>query len=68
MSLSLPLHTSSSQRNRDSRSYYTSQTRSPTSAEGKSINGAAKMGVKEKKPKSKERIVVGVDFGTTFSG
>ncbi|GAB1312952.1 Heat shock 70 kDa protein 12A [Madurella fahalii] len=66
MSISLPVHPSPSKRNRDSRSYFTnSQTTSPSAAEA--INGPVREPAKAPAPIS-DRLIVGVDFGTTFSG
>ncbi|KAL2261223.1 hypothetical protein VTK26DRAFT_4545 [Humicola hyalothermophila] len=66
MSISLPLRPSPSQRNRDSRNYFTSnQVTSPSGAEA--INGPVREPAKEPPPVN-DRLIVGVDFGTTFSG
>ena len=66
MSISLPVHPSPSQRNRDSRNYFTTnQSTSPSGAEA--INGPVREPAKEPAPMS-DRLIVGVDFGTTFSG
>jgi hypothetical protein len=63
MSISLPLHTSPSQRNRDSRNYFkNNQTTSP-----EAINGPVRELTKDPPPIN-DRLIVGVDFGTTFSG
>jgi hypothetical protein len=56
MSISLPLHPSPSQRNRDSRNYFTSN-------QTEAINGPVR-----EPPPINDRLIVGVDFGTTFSG
>ena len=65
MSLNLPLRTStSSRRNQDSRSYFTNYT-PPSSTEA--INGPVREPARELAPAS-DRLIVGVDFGTTFSG
>ncbi|KAF4976866.1 hypothetical protein FZEAL_6531 [Fusarium zealandicum] len=65
MSLNLPIRTStSSRRNQDSRSYFTSYT-PPSSTEA--INGPVRELVRDQLPLS-DRLIVGVDFGTTFSG
>ncbi|KAK4214464.1 hypothetical protein QBC37DRAFT_149989 [Rhypophila decipiens] len=68
MNIQLPIHTSPtaltsspSQRNRDSRNYFTSSYTPPSSTEA--INGP----VREPAP-STDRLIVGIDFGTTFSG
>lgn len=66
MSIPLPLHPSPSQRNRDSRNYYTNgRTSSPSPAEA--INGPVRQPARESPPIN-DRLIVGVDFGTTFSG
>lgn len=66
MSISLPMHPSSSQRNRDSRNYFqNSQAVSPSAAEA--INGPVREPAKDPPPIN-DRLIVGVDFGTTFSG
>ena len=67
MSLKLPLHPppSSSQRNRDSRNYFTGNYTPPPSTEA--INGPVREPAKEPQPVS-DRLIVGVDFGTTISG
>ncbi|KAK1830791.1 hypothetical protein QBC39DRAFT_103826 [Podospora conica] len=67
MSLKLPLHPppASSQRNRDSRNYFTANYTPPPSAEA--INGPVREPAKEPQPVN-DRLIVGVDFGTTFSG
>ncbi|KAL2021548.1 hypothetical protein VTK56DRAFT_7047 [Thermocarpiscus australiensis] len=62
MNISLPLHPSPSQRNRDSRNYFTA---SPPAAEA--INGPVREPAKQPAPIN-DRLIVGVDFGTTFSG
>jgi len=63
MSISLPLHPSPSQRNRDSRNYFTNnQGTSP-----EALNGPLRELAKEP-PAINDRLIVGVDFGTTFSG
>ncbi|KAK3304585.1 uncharacterized protein B0T15DRAFT_558433 [Chaetomium strumarium] len=64
MSISLPLHPSPSQRNRDSRNYFTG-VHSASAAEA--INGPEREPAKEPPPIN-DRLIVGVDFGTTFSG
>lgn len=75
MSLNLPFRpasnstasasiTSPSRRNQDSRSYFTSYT-PPSSTEA--INGPVREPTREAAPVS-DRLIVGVDFGTTFSG
>lgn len=61
MSLALPLRTSTS-RNQESRNYYTSYT-PPSSTEA--INGPVREPAREQPP---DCLIVGVDFGTTFSG
>ncbi|KAK4252031.1 hypothetical protein C7999DRAFT_37018 [Corynascus novoguineensis] len=63
MSISLPLHPSSSQRNRDSRNHFkNNQGTSPDS-----VNAPLRELVQEP-PSINDRLIVGVDFGTTFSG
>lgn len=68
VSLNLPLRTSSStsstgaRRNQESRNYLTSYT-PPSSTEA--INGPVREPAREQPP---DRLIVGVDFGTTFSG
>jgi hypothetical protein len=64
MSLSLPLHPSPSQRNRDSRAYFTSNNQG---AAAEAINGPVREPPKDPPPVN-DRLIVGVDFGTTFSG
>ncbi|KAK3901197.1 hypothetical protein C8A05DRAFT_35129 [Staphylotrichum tortipilum] len=64
MSISLPLHPSPSQRNRDSRNYFTSNQGNPSA---EAINGPVREPAKEPPPIN-DRLIVGVDFGTTFSG
>lgn len=65
MNLSLPIRTStSSRRNQESRNYFTSYT-PPSSTEA--INGPVREPTREQPPLS-DRLIVGVDFGTTFSG
>lgn len=58
-----PVRSSTSRRNLDSRTYFTSYT-PPSSTEA--INGPARE-PREPVPAS-DRLIVGVDFGTTFSG
>lgn len=65
MSISLPVHPSPSKRNRDSRNYFTTNLTSPSSAEA--INGPVREPAKDPAPIN-DRLIVGVDFGTTFSG
>lgn len=76
MSLNLPLRTTTtntstttanttiSRRNQESRNYFTSYT-PPSSTEA--INGPVREPAREPPPIS-DRLIVGVDFGTTFSG
>lgn len=61
MSFNLPVRSSRSQRNQDSRDRYFGTFTPASSAEA--INGP----VREFAPIS-DRLIVGVDFGTTFSG
>ncbi|KAH7015618.1 hypothetical protein EDB80DRAFT_566159 [Ilyonectria destructans] len=64
-SLNLPIRTSiSSRRNQESRNYFTSYT-PPSSTEA--INGPVREPTREQPPLG-DRLIVGVDFGTTFSG
>ncbi|KAK0634988.1 hypothetical protein B0T17DRAFT_611924 [Bombardia bombarda] len=66
MNINLPLHQSSpSQRNKDSRNYFTSSYTPASSTEA--INGPVKEPTREP-PVINDRLIVGVDFGTTFSG
>lgn len=63
--LNLPIRTSiSSRRNQESRNYFTSYT-PPSSTEA--INGPVREPTREQPPLG-DRLIVGVDFGTTFSG
>ncbi|KAI0391033.1 actin-like ATPase domain-containing protein [Xylariaceae sp. FL0594] len=64
MSLSLPIRSSPSQRNQTSRNYFTNYT-PPPSAEA--INGPLREPASELTTPN-DRLIVGVDFGTTFSG
>ncbi|KAI0137281.1 hypothetical protein BJ170DRAFT_51403 [Xylariales sp. AK1849] len=61
MSFNLPIRSSRSQRNQDSRDRYFGSYTPPSSTEA--INGP----VRELAPIN-DRLIVGVDFGTTFSG
>ncbi|KAH8677378.1 hypothetical protein BX600DRAFT_124271 [Xylariales sp. PMI_506] len=61
MSINLPIRSSRSQRNQDSRDRYFGNYTPPSSTEA--INGP----VREFAPIN-DRLIVGVDFGTTFSG
>ncbi|KAK5658585.1 hypothetical protein OQA88_1978 [Cercophora sp. LCS_1] len=66
MSINLPiLQPSPSQRNRDSRNYFKNGYTPQSSAEA--INGPVREPAREPAPVS-DRLIVGVDFGTTFSG
>ncbi|RBA19955.1 hypothetical protein FPRO05_09255 [Fusarium proliferatum] len=66
MSLNLPIRPStSSQRNRDSRNNYFNSYTPPSSTEA--INGPVRELVREQTPVN-DRLIVGIDFGTTFSG
>ena len=78
MSINLPMHQASqsspSQRNRDSRNYFTNSSYSTTTtttngsrSSTEAINGPVREPAKELAPIG-DRIIVGVDFGTTFSG
>jgi len=65
MNLSLPIRESHpSRRNQDSRNYFTSYT-PPSSTEA--INGPIREPARDFAPIT-DRLIVGVDFGTTFSG
>lgn len=65
MNLNLPIRTNtSSRRNQESRNYFTSYT-PPSSTEA--INGPVRELVREQPPLT-DRLIVGVDFGTTYSG
>ena len=65
MSLNLPVrNATASRRNLESRNYFTSYT-PPSSTEA--INGPVREPAREQPPAS-DRLIVGVDFGTTFSG
>jgi hypothetical protein len=64
VNLTLPHRTSTSRRNQESRNYFTSYT-PPSSTEA--INGPVREPVREQPPIT-DRLIVGVDFGTTFSG
>jgi hypothetical protein len=65
MNLNLPIRSSpTSRRNQDSRNYFTNYT-PPSSTEA--INGPVREPAREAAPVS-DRLIVGVDFGTTFSG
>ncbi|KAK4122929.1 actin-like ATPase domain-containing protein [Parathielavia appendiculata] len=59
MNISLPLRPSPSKRNRDSRNYFTNSQISSAEA----INGPVR-----EPAQINDRLIVGVDFGTTFSG
>ncbi|KAJ2905254.1 Hsp70 family protein [Zalerion maritima] len=63
--LNLPLRpsNSTSKRNQDSRNYFTKYT-PPSSTEA--INGPVREPARE--PPKDDRLIVGIDFGTTFSG
>lgn len=63
MNLNLPLRSNPSRRNQDSRDYFTNYT-PPSSTEA--INGPVRE-PRELAPIN-DRLIVGVDFGTTFSG
>ena len=60
MNLSLPIRTVTSERNKDSRKHYTNYT--PTSST-EAISGP----IREPAPLN-DRLIVGLDFGTTYSG
>lgn len=69
MSINLPIRSppsqSASQRNQDSRNYFTSYALPSSSTEA--INGPVREPIREFAPIA-DRLIVGVDFGTTFSG
>jgi hypothetical protein len=62
--INLPIRSSPSQRNQASRNYFTNYT-PPSSTEA--INGPVREPIRELAPAA-DRLIVGVDFGTTFSG
>lgn len=65
MSLNLPIRNSTaSERNQASRNYFTSYT-PPSSTEA--INGPVREPINQLLAPN-DRLIVGVDFGTTFSG
>ena len=65
MNIDLPVRSSpSSRRNQESRNYFTNYT-PPSSTEA--INGPVREPAPEPAPIT-DRLIVGVDFGTTFSG
>lgn len=68
MSINLPIRSPTtqpvSQRNQESRNYFTSYG-APSSAEA--INGPVREPIRDFGPIA-DRLIVGVDFGTTFSG
>ncbi|KAF3765851.1 hypothetical protein M406DRAFT_346044 [Cryphonectria parasitica EP155] len=68
MSASLPIRSpttqSVSQRNKESRNYFTGQG---VSSSTEAINGPVRAPVRDFAPVA-DRLIVGVDFGTTFSG
>lgn len=68
MNVNLPIRSPNtqpaSQRNQDSRNYFTSYAL-PSSTEA--INGPVREPIREFAPIA-DRLIVGVDFGTTFSG
>ncbi|KAH6621377.1 hypothetical protein B0J18DRAFT_225354 [Chaetomium sp. MPI-SDFR-AT-0129] len=63
MSISSPLHPSPSQRNRDSRNYFTNSQINSAEALTSPLRELA-----IEPPSINDRLIVGVDFGTTFSG
>lgn len=69
MSINLPIRSPTSpptsQRNQDSRNYFTSSYSLPSSTEA--INGPVREPLGDFAPIA-DRLIVGVDFGTTFSG
>src|ERR1700761_5825160 len=64
-SLQMPLRPSSNRRNQESRNNYFTSYTPPSSTEA--INGPVREPAREQAPAS-DRLIVGVDFGTTFSG
>ncbi|KAI1245517.1 hypothetical protein MGN70_012407 [Eutypa lata] len=64
MNINLPIRSSPSLRNQASRNYFTNYT-PPSSTEA--INGPVREPARELLP-ANDRLIVGVDFGTTFSG
>ncbi|KAM3509195.1 hypothetical protein MY10362_000726 [Beauveria mimosiformis] len=64
VNLALPLRPNVSQRNQDSRNFFISHT---TASSTEAINGPVREPTREQPPIS-DRLIVGVDFGTTFSG
>jgi hypothetical protein len=64
MNIDLPIRAAAGSRNRESRNYFTNYT-PPSSTEA--INGPVREPVKDPAPVA-DRLIVGVDFGTTFSG
>lgn len=74
-STSLPIRSppsSSSRRNQESRNYFTSYTTGPGSGSGAKSGAEAINGPVREEGKgggaAGDRLIVGVDFGTTFSG
>jgi hypothetical protein len=66
MSLNLPIHNGNpSRRNKDSRDYFTSSGYTPP-ASTEALNGPVREPAAQ--PAPIDRLIVGVDFGTTFSG
>ncbi|KAH6848320.1 hypothetical protein B0I37DRAFT_161234 [Chaetomium sp. MPI-CAGE-AT-0009] len=63
MSISLPMHPSPSQRNRKSRDYFTNNSATSLGTPSGSLRELAL-----EPPSINDRLIVGVDFGTTFSG
>ncbi|RYO86554.1 hypothetical protein DL763_006643 [Monosporascus cannonballus] len=64
MNINLPMRPSTSLRNQASRNYFTNYT-PPSSTEA--INGPVREPARDLVP-ANDRLIVGVDFGTTFSG
>ncbi|KAL7623875.1 hypothetical protein AAE478_005431 [Parahypoxylon ruwenzoriense] len=64
MNINLPIRSSPSQRNQASRNYFTNYT-PPSSTEA--VNGPVREPARELMAVN-DRLIVGVDFGTTFSG
>lgn len=64
MNINLPIRSSPSLRNQASRNYFTNYT-PPSSTEA--VNGPVREPARELMTIN-DRLIVGVDFGTTFSG
>lgn len=64
VNLALPLRPNVSRRNQESRNFFTNNA---TASSTEAINGPVREPTREQPPIS-DRLIVGVDFGTTFSG